>query len=261
MISSRLVLVFLLFITFQSCQEKPDPSPLHAEILPANAKPIAANIYAVNSWSEKGQFFVTGICTNIGAEWQKIWLNIVPLDATGKALSISKHASVIVPTFSDAIPPSGRSSFMATWPETDFSGKPSSCRITVAGAIQPPAGPILVVPTTNSLKLFSSAAPGAASEESAWQVFGTLSNPLDMPAPNPRLEILLYSADNRLWYSTVLSPDDPATKGIFNFDEREGPMLPKEERHFNLRVGYQALPQALQAQKIGRIDILPFQAR
>jgi len=255
-------LVALLFF-FQYCKEKSPAinTPLNAAYLPSNAQPLQVNIYNVNSWVEKDRFFVTGVCSNISATWQKFWLDIVPVNEDGEAISISNHTSVIVPTFSDAVPPQGRTSFFASWPLTDFSAKPDSCIVKLAGAVQQTAGPILAVPGTNGMRMFASSVAGQpAAEETSWQLSGNLLNALDMEAAHPRLEILIYGKDNKLWLSTVLNPEDPATKPIFQFD-REGPFQPKESRAFTLQVYYTGLPEVLNTQKIGRIDILPYVAR
>ncbi len=260
---TRLSTLLLLVLLFQNCAETPSAtSALYAENMPANAKPIAAPISNLNTWVESGNFFVTGICTNTSTVWQKIWLDAIPLDSTGKPLRIQKRASVILNTFSDAVPPNGRTAFFASWPISDFSGVPTSCQVKVAGAIQQMAGPILVVPMVNALKLFAPQQSGQpASEELAWQLSGQLINPLPMQAAHPRLEILVYGTDNRLWLSTLLNPEDPSTKRVFQFVNGEGPLQPNETREFSLQVFYQGLPQALKEKKIGQIEVMPFEAR
>ena len=263
MIHFRPFVFFLLLFPFQNCNEKApvNKTPLNAAILPGNAQALELNINNVNCWVEKEHFIVTGICSNTSGKWQKIWLEVTPLDAIGKPLSISKHASVIVATFSDAVPPNGRTSFYASWPLSEFSGKPASCKFKVAGAIHKDPVPILASSGVNGIKMFEPSVDGqAVPTERGWQVSGTISNPLEMVASNPRLEILLYGTDNKLWMSTVLNPDDPAIQPVFFFD-RQGPMQPREERGFSLQVYYAGLPQALKDIKIGRVEILPFEAR
>jgi len=261
MIKVRFFLLFTLVFFFQNCEEKaPAPTrPLNAELLPANAKPISVIVSKLNCWVEQGKFNVVGICTNLTAEWQKISLEAVLLDATKKPITISKCTSVIVSTNSDAVPPTGRTSFFASWPLSDFSGKPDSIVIKASMGVQVAPGPILVTSLTNGLKILGPTAPGQAAME-GWHVSSTLSNPLDMTASNPRLEILVYGTDNLLWLSTVLNPDDPAVQPIFHF-EGNGPLKPGEERPFNLQVYYQGLPLAIQEKKIGWVEIMPFEAR
>ena len=253
----------LLLLLAISCKEKAPLStvPFGAASVPGNAKPVAAIVYKVNCWEEGGQFFIAGICTNPTTEWQKIWLEATPLNAAGKPVAISNCGSMIVPTFSDAIPPSGRTSFYASWPLADFSEKPDTCKIKGMMATQPPAGPILVSSITNGLKMLVPSIPGQPpAEERGWHVSSTVSNPLQIVASHPRFEVLVYGADGLLWLSTVLNPEDPAAAQIFHF-EREGPLQPGEERAFNLQVYYQALPQVLRDKKIGRVEVLPFEAR
>lgn len=257
----RISLLFVLLFLFQNCKEDAPVStrPFNVELLPANAKPVAVNVYKVNCWVEQEKFFVVGLCTNTSAEWQKIWLEAVPLNASGKPIAISKCSSVIFSTFSDAVPPSGRTSFFASWPLSDFSGKPDSCTIKSVLGIQPAPGPILVAPVVNGMKMLSPSVPGQPSIE-GWHVSSSISNPLQMEAAHPRLEVLVYGTDGLLWLSTVLNPEDPATKQIFHF-EGDGPLKPAEDRPFNLQVYNEGLPQVLKEKKIGRVEILPFEAR
>ncbi|MDO8366413.1 MAG: hypothetical protein Q7T20_06425 [Saprospiraceae bacterium] len=263
MIKVRFLLLFTLLFIFQNCEEKaPTPTkPLQAELLPANAKPIDIIVRTTNSWVEQGRFYLVGICSNPTAEWQKIWLEMVPLNAAGKPVTISKHTSVIISTFSDAVPPTGRTSFYASWPISDFSETPTSYKIKAEMAIQPAPGPILVTTVLNGMKMLTPTVPGqAAVAEGAWFVSSSLSNPLPLVAQHPRLEVLVYGKDGLLWLSTVLNTEDPAFKPIYQ-TEKEGPMQPGEERPFSLQVYYQGLPQTLREKGIGRVDIFPFEAR
>lgn len=258
----RLTAYLLLFFVFQNCKEKIDPTPLNAALLAGtNSKPSVITSFT-NCWIEKGNFNVVGVCNNFSSEWQKIWLNVAPLDEKGKPVAILNHASVVIPTFSDAVPPNGRTSFSASWPVKNFSGKPDTCIITLAGATLQKEGPILVTPTTNGLKMFKPLDPGqTVAEELGWQISGTLSNPLPLVAAHPRLEVLIYDTEFKLWFSTMVNTEDPQNKSIFQFLERQGPLQPKEDRYFTLQLYYQALPQALKDKKIGKVDILPFEAR
>lgn len=263
MLLSRLAVILVLFFSITACTEK-TPNvvrPLHANLLPEAAKTIPGNISQLNCWVEQDQFFVTGICSNQSASWQKIWLEVTPLDAEGKPLTIEKHNAVILSTFSDAVPPNGRSSFFGSWPLSAFSGVPNASSVKIAGAITQNAGPILVASKINSMKMLASTAPDQpATEEIAWQVNGSILNPLPTIANHPRLEVLVFGTDNRLWLSTLLNPEDPASQVNFQF-ARKGPLQAQEDRPFTLQVFYASLPKALKEQKIGRVEILPFEAR
>jgi hypothetical protein len=263
MIRVRFFLLCFSLFFFQNCEKKvPTPTaPFHAEFLNSNAKPVDISVFQMNSWVENEKYYVVGICNNNTADWQKMWVELQPVDGEGKPITISKCTSVIVPTYSDAVPPSGRSSFAASWPLSDFSGKPASCSVKSVKAIQPVPGPILVSQGTMAMVMMTPGAQGEpASVEQAWQVSGTISNPLPLTASNPMLEVLVFSQDGKLWLSTVINPTDPATSGIFHFD-RQGPFQPKEDRNFSLQVAYAILPKPIQQQKIGRVEILPFEAR
>lgn len=265
MINARLIPLcsFLLFI---QCAEEKKPeilktAPLFIELVPTNATTAKATIFSLNCWVDKGKIFATGICVNDSPDWQKFWLDATPVDAAGKPLSISKHSSIILKTFSDAVPPNGRTSFFASWPLTDFSSTPASFIIKVAGAIKQTPGPILVIPMTSAMKMLDPAVPGQPDpKERAWLVSGTINNPLQIVASRPRLEVLVFDTEGTLWLSTLLNPEDPAVKSVFHFD-REGPIQPNEARGFSLQVSYEILPLPLQEKKIGRVDILPFEAR
>ncbi|MFN0213617.1 MAG: hypothetical protein ACKVT2_05125 [Saprospiraceae bacterium] len=258
-IRCSLLLAFVLVL--QNCAEKaPELTrPLNSELIPTDAKPIPSNVYKVNCWVEQEKFNAVGVCTNTSAGWQKIWLEAAPLNAAGKPISISKCSSVFLATFSDAVPPNGRTSFFFSWPLADFSEKPDSFSIKSVVASPKPSGPILVVPFSNGLQMFSQSVPGQPSME-GWHVSGSLSNPLEMESLHPRLEVLVYGTDRRLWLSTVLNPEEPNARQIYQ-TEVEGPLKPGEERPFRLQVYYQALPKPLQDQKIGNVEILPFEAR
>jgi hypothetical protein len=267
MTNLRFILLFTLPFFFQHCEKKvsvtvPVPTrPLNADQVPANAIPINILVYNTSCWVEQGKFIVAGICTNMTPGWQKIWLEAVPLNANGNPISISTCSSVIIPAFSDAVPPSGRTTFYASWPVSDFSDKPDSIMIKAMVATQPPPGPILVTPVLNCMKMLTPSVSGQpASDEKAWQVSGSISNPLEMIAAHPRLEVLVYDKESHLRLCTVLNPEDPNVKPIFQF-EREGPLQPQEDRPFSMQVYYQVLPQILQEKKIGLVEILPFEAR
>lgn len=263
MINARIILLFSIFLIIQCAEEKKPvkTQPLNIALVPTNATNANAAIFNQNCWVDKEKFFVTGICSNTTAQWQKFWLEATPVDANGKPVSISKHSSIILTTFSDAVPPGGRTSFFASWPLTDFSSRPATFNIKVTKAVQQTAGAILVVPAINSIKMFAPAVPGQpAPIERSWQVSGTINNPLSTVASRPRLEILVFDTNGILWLSTLLNPEDPAVKTIFKFD-REGPIQPKEVRGFNLQVFYEILPLPMQQKKIGRVEVLPFDAR
>lgn len=264
MVNFKFPLLFAFVFLIQNCKEEKvvvPTQPLNVELLPTAATPTSLIVYKQNCWVEDGKFCIVGICSNPTPEWQKAWLEVVPVNAEGKPILISKHSSVIVPTFSDAVPPSGRTSFFATWPLTEFSGKPDSFNIKAMMSIHPAEGPILVTPMLSCMKMLVPTTEGQpANQETAWQAFSSVSNPLQMVASHPRIEVLVYGSDNRLYLSTVLNTEDPAMKPIFNF-EGEGPLKPGETRPFTLQVHYQGLPKALQEKKIGMIEAMPFEAR
>lgn len=251
-----------LFVCFAlvSCVRKPSgpPPALGQGMLPEGAAPVNIRIDDQNCWSEQGQFFVTGLCSNESMSRQEIWLRVEFQDAAGKALTIKKFPSAITPVFSTGIAPKGRSAFFAGWPLSDFSGTPASCKITCAGAQLLDAGPLLLVEQISGVKMLTPKAPGMpATEEKAWQINAVLNNALPRVAAHPRLELLLYGTDKKLWLSQVLNPEDQEIKGMLSM-EKTGPLQGGEKRSFGLNVYYDRLPAALQEKKIGRVEMLAF---
>ncbi|MCB0525632.1 MAG: hypothetical protein H6576_15720 [Lewinellaceae bacterium] len=258
MLFSALLLVSIA----QSCANGgADNTPFNAQILPAASKITDVRITDLNCWVEKDQFCVCGICVNESPNWQKIWLQGSPINAMGESVRIHGSNAAIFPTFSSAIAPSGRTSFLAFWPLSDFEGQPDSCHVTVAGATQMSAGPVLLVDQISAVKmLVPSKQDSSIQEEVALQINAVLNNPLSMQAQHPRLELLLFGKDNRLWFTTMLNPEDPQTRQMMGL-EREGPMQAGEKRGVGVYAFYERLPKALQETRIGRVEMLAFEER
>lgn len=250
--------IAFLFSCTNSAENQPK-TPVIEVKLNAEAK---VNITALNCWVEKERFFVVGICDNLSNEWQKIWLRMTPMNQAGEPIKVNGAADALLPTFSDAVPPRGRTSFMAEWPLGAFSGIPDSCTVTGAGAITMTAGPILIASEKSGVKMLVGEPLGDSlvMVEKSWQLNFVLENPLDMQALHPRVELLVYGTDQRLWFAGVLNPEDSLQQKVIKA-EREGPMEPKEKRHVGAYVHYNNLPQFLKDNKIGYIDFQPFEAR
>lgn len=257
----NLFLGISLLLTCAECKDV-KPKPVAVTLPPKATALTNVSITALNCWVEKESFFITGICDNLSNDWQKIWLRMAPMDSEGKPLEVNGAADAPFPTFSDAVPPRGRTSFFAEWPLSAFSGVPDSCTVTGAGAINMPAGPILIISQQSGVKMLVGEKSGDSlvMVERAWQVNATVENPLDMQALHPRLELLVYGTDQRLWYATVLNPEEPLQKPAVNA-EREGPMKPQEKRRIGAYVYYANLPQALKDKKIDHVEFYPFEAR
>lgn len=251
--------VLLAFIFLVSCARKPDAPPaLGQEMLPEGAVPVNIRIDDLNCWSEQGQFFVTGICSNESMSTQEIWLRIAPQDSAGAPVAISHHPAAIVRVFSTGVAPKGRSAFFAGWPLSGFSGTPATCQITCAGAQAREAGPVLLVEQLSGVRMATPKAPGMpATEEKAWQINAVLNNALPRTAAHPRLELLLYGTDNKLWFSTLLNPENQETKQMLRL-EKTGALQGGEKCAFGLNVYYDRLPAALQEKKIGHVEMLAF---
>ncbi|MBV6443579.1 MAG: hypothetical protein DYG98_18840 [Haliscomenobacteraceae bacterium CHB4] len=258
-----IISVFTLFIACTNSTENQanKTTASQSPILPAGVISAAVEVSAVNCWVEQGQFLVTGVCDNRDTEWEKIWLKMIPLDAKGRRLIVSGDTASIFPTFSDAVPPLGRTSFFVSWPLTAFSGTPETCIVEGAAMLPMGPGPILVSGEQSGVRILVPAKPGdTATIEKAWQVNVTVENPLDLYAYHPRVELLLYGKDKRLWFATVLNPEDPQQKEYVSA-EREGAIEPKGRMRIGATVYYDNLPAALKEQYIGRIEFQPFDAR
>jgi len=249
-----------LVLTF--CKQSTDRK-VQSNGMPANAAPIQVQVSHLNCWTENGHFYVTGICNSQSDQWQKIWLRMEVLDNSGKVVSINGNTEVIIPVFSAAAPPRGRSAFFQGWLLGDFSDMPDTGRVTGAVAVGQQAGPVLLVEGLSGVRMLVPAGSGsaaAASWERGWQISAELSNPLERMAEHPRLELLLFGKDNRLWYAAVLNPEDDRLKDVLKMDTA-GPLPPGSKRRFGTLVDYANLPQTLQTQKIGRVEMLAFEDR
>lgn len=232
-----------------------------SELLPPDAATVQVKITDLNFWVEQGQFFVTGVCVNESAAWQQLWLKATFSDAAGTPLKIKNLPGAVVPVFSSAMPPQGRSAFFAGWPLELFSGVPASVQLACAGAKSVAPGPILLVEQVSGVRMAVPKEPGApATEEIAWQISATINNILPQTAHHPQIELLLYGTDQRLWFSMSLNPEDEQFKQLIALD-KTGPMAPGEKRNVGVYAFYERMPQALKEQKIGRADMLAFDRR
>lgn len=263
----RFFILFMPLIALFSCGNR-DQAPQTSAImdvvsqpLPPNPDTVNVRISDLNCWVEQNKFFVSGLCDNRAGLWQRIWLRMEPLDSKGQPLSVNGQPSATIRTFSDAVPPLGRTSFFAEWPLSSFSSQPDSCRVTGAGAMKMMPGPILINADQSGVRmLVPDPDDPKKTIEKAWQASVIVENPLEMLAYHPRVEILIYGKDKRLWFAQILNPEDPAMKQIIA-TQTEGPMQPHERRRIGTNIFYDKLPKALCDSLIGRVDFLPFEAR
>jgi hypothetical protein len=263
----RLLCFTALLAVFFSCKNRdaaPVPPPAAAtsdDALPAHADSASVRISQLNCWTEQGQFFVVGICDNRAGAWQRIWLRMEPTDGKGQALRWADPAAAIFPTHSRTVPPLGRTSFLAGWPLSAFSGQPVQCRVSGAGASAELPGAMLVGTEQSGVRMLApDPADASKTAEKGWQASVLLQNPLNIPANRPCAELLIYGKDQRLWFSQVLDPSDPALRGVVS-STGDGPLVPQEQRRLNAQIFYPNLPQPLQAAGIGRVEFLPFDKR
>lgn len=229
---------------------------------PSDTVSAEVTISSLNYWIERDQFFVTGICDNRSVDWQKIWLQLEAFDKSGDPLRINGEPAARFSTFSDAVAPSGRTSFFAGWPLAAFSGKPDSCVVTGAGAVKMNPGPILITSEQSGVRVLVPEQQGdsLANVEKAWHISVSVENPLDIHAYHPRVEVLIYGTDQRLWLATLLNPEDPQQKGYVTTD-KEGSIPPKGKQRVSTTIQYDNLPESLKRLKIGRVEYQAFEGR
>lgn len=265
----RLLCLTALLAIFFSCKNRdtatataPTPQPARSDdTLPAHADSASVRISQLNCWTEQGQFFVVGICDNRAATWQRIWLRMEPTDSQSQPLLFGGQAAAIFPTHSRTVPPLGRTSFLAGWPLSAFSGQPAQCRVSGAGAVAESPGAVLVGTEQSGVRMLAPDPTDAAKTvEKGWQASVLLQNPLNLPTERPCAELLIYGKDQRLWFSQVLDPSDPALRGVVS-STGEGPLRPQEQRRLNAQIFYPNLPQPLQEAGIGRVEFLPLDRR
>ncbi len=216
-----------------------------------------------NFWIEGDSIFcVTGIVDNKRMEWQKIWLRVDMTDAAGAPISIKGKDALILRAFSDAIPPFGASSFFYTIPLKRLSARPANCKFSCVAAKNEAEGPILIGGMQSNVKAFSG--PDTFSNiddrrESAWLITTDISNPLPLVSYHPRLNVLVYGRDQKLWFSQVLNPEDTLTKMVVM--QPPAPIGGTASASAFFQVNYGGLPNILNQTRIGRIDVLLFEAR
>ena len=261
---TRITFLLLACSAFLLTCCKPEAGKKEAgQEMPANASMIPVEITQLNCWKERGNFYVTGICNSQSDQWQKIWLRMAPRDSTGKPLFYSGEAGIVFPVFSAAVPPRGRSAFFQGWSLKNFSKIPDTCRVVCAGAITTEPGPILLVEGLSGVRMLAPVNPDSdtsAHKEQGWQISADLSNPLQMKAEQPCLELLVYGKDNRLWFANMIKLSDPRLGQVVQM-EGKGPILPGTKRHFGTQVSYGRLPRELNKQKIGKVEIFAFEER
>jgi hypothetical protein len=241
-------------LALPNCETAPSPVQPHGNL--STAHPIPFQITDLSCWIEQGQFFATGICINQSPTWQKIWLEATPINI---GVQSAPCPQTRIPTFSDAVPPQGRSAFFAHWPLTSPTIAPDSLLITNALAQTQAPRAIMVVENLSGLRVMTPADGTRPASETAYQVSGILFNALPTAVTSVKIEILIFDSEGRLCFSSLLDPQNEQTKRLFQF-EKAGPLQPNEKRAFGLQIYYDQLPQSLKQKKIGRVEILAFQS-
>ncbi len=233
------------------------------EPLPEKSDTFDVTFRDTNFWIEGDSIFcVTGIVDNKRMNWQKIWLRVDMKDAAGAPVSIKGRDALILRAFSEAVPPFGASSFFYTIPLKRLSARPANCTFSGAASQNVAEGPILVGGMQSNVKAFSGPDTFANTDdrrESAWLITTDITNPLPLIANHPRLNVLVYGRDQKLWFSQVLNPEDTLTKMVVM--QPPAPIAGGTSASAFFQVNYGGLPNILNQTRIGRIDVMLFDAR
>jgi hypothetical protein len=213
----------------------------------------------LNYWTENNLFCIATIVDNTAPFWRRIWVRIELLDAAGQVLKIDGAPNMVVRALADAIAPKGASAFFVAIPFSQVSGVPVSCRLSGAGAVAQNPGPILLSSEIGGVRMLQpDPKDSTKTVETAFQASATLENPLDLTAEHPRVVLLLYGKDEKLYFVQMLDPEDP--KKLITL-ERDGPMIPQERRKMYCPISYAMLPQKLRELLIGRVDVQVYDVR
>lgn len=227
--------------------------------LPGIADTLTVGFRDLNFYTSKDHFCIVGIVDNQSSFWQKIWLQVQLVDSSGTTLTFHGDTTLIIRAFSDAVPPRGATAFFAAVPLSQLSGIPVNCRVAGAGAMQRPPGPILIAATTAGSGVYaldSTAASGV--RERAYNLNAQINNPLDERAYHPRVVLLMYANDNRLYYAQLINPEVPNSPIQ---QDNQGPMSPAEKRNIIYQINYDLIPEPLQSLRVGRVEVQAFDAR
>lgn len=228
--------------------------------MPADAQPATININDLNFWVEGEYFYVVGIVDDRSNKWSRVWVKLQVTDKDGDVLKFDGDKEIIVPTFSDALPPSGRTSFFAGFPLQKFNGTPSKAKIANAYFVPVAPGPILIVSEFSGV-LIMTPKPGdsVSTVERGWSMGGFVDNPLpQFPCNNLRGELLVYGKDEQLYLSQLVISDGDNPSLLL---EKKGPILPGQKVRVGATVLYDHAPRILDSIKIGRVELQPFDAR
>ena len=227
--------------------------------MPGIADTLTVGFRDLNFYTSKDHFCIVGIVDNQSRFWRKIWLQAQLADSSGTALAFNGDTTLIIRAFSNAVPPRGATAFFAAVPLSQLSGTPVSCRVAGAGAIERPPGPILIAMTTAGSGVYSLDSTVASGfRESAYNLNAQINNPLNERAYHPRIVLLMYANDNRLYYAQLINPE---LRSFLVKQDNQGPMSPSEKRNIYYQIAYDMIPEPLQNLRISRVEVQAFDMR
>lgn len=232
---------------------------MFADKLPETAKPIEISFRDMNAYTANDLFCIVSIVDNGMDQWQQIWVKTELIDANGNILTVNGDSSILLQTFSDAVPPRGATAFFSAIPLSQVSGVPVNCRLEGAGAITRPPGPILIATEVGGVRaMYADKDDPTKIVEKTFNLQAVIENPLDLMAYRPKMVLLVYGKDYKLYFAQMVGLDDPNAPLK---QEREGPFQPQEKRNISCLIMYDQLPKPLQEMLIGRVDVQVHEAR
>jgi hypothetical protein len=255
--SGLAALSLAVMMAFVQCKETPNQAT--DKSMPKEAVAAKAVLAEVNCWTEGDNFHAVGLVDSEEPFWRKFWIEIGIVDAQGNIVKVGSDSFSIINTHADALPPRGRTAFMATWKLGNLKGTPDSIVLHGVRSIEVPPGAILIASAPGGgFKMSTIDTLTNESRELQWTVTGTIENPLPQSAMEPALSVLVYGKDRKLWYTQSFNTNTDTT--IIK-TSRYGPMSPNEKRQFGFNVFYESLPDPIRKTLIGRVDVLGHENR
>ncbi len=227
--------------------------------MPTGGQPAAIAFRDMNAYTSDGYFCIVSIVDNASDTWQRLWVQTELLDASGNTLTVNGKTTLLLETFSEAVPPRGATAFFCSIPLDQVSGVPVNCRLEGAGSVERAAGPILVVTEVGGVRaMYPDPNNPEKIVEKTFNVQVRIENPLDLVASHPKMVLLVYGKDLKLYFAQAVDINDPNAPVK---QERSGPLLPQEKRGVSCLIQYDNLPTILHDLLIGRVDVQVHESR
>ena len=166
-------MLFVVVLTATACKEDQTKinaiaNPIGGAVvelpdMPDDARQTKVDINDLNYWSEGEYLYVVGLVDDQSSTWSRVWLKIRILGENDEVLSFDGDMDIIVPAFSEALPPRGRTSFFVGFPLSKIKGKPEKIVVVDAFAKDVEPGAILIPSGISGVVILTNAKPGEAT--------------------------------------------------------------------------------------------------